>query len=571
MTDGDREQFEQEINHLKDEINRVVHTTEYNTKNLFLDRYEEKFTAESSINVSDPIARTEKILDLNALLDPYPEYSPDGTKIAYQASDGDYELYVYDIPSGVTTRLTNDAHTQYNAQWSPDGEYLYYGFQDGGTAQYSIKKMQVSTQTTTDVTAPGAFDSLKTPTVSADGSTILFDAFDPAAGFPVPQASPAPGTPMDRVPGLWVASATKTDQTAASTSTYRLTGTLDTLLDASLAPWNAKTTVLSSPGISPAGDRAVFSLWNVTDGQYNVYSGEITSDLTDFRDLLTKLVTATSSVWTPKWSDDNYLLYSQNDGADYEINIMKVNSNGQQVEAPIKITDNVGATDVSASFHPEGRKILYSSNAEGLYDIYEDTLNINRTQTINLVTIPSEIDLQVTVNGTELANDPYDGSVINENMVFFYGDSAPVDGDVIEVKYHPKDVEMVLQVGYEGQDRIDVSLPTALDTERLGIDGISVLHADTAEDALSDIDAAIELISEERGELGAQQSRLERTAQELASRREYLQRSESRVRDADMAIESMFMVRDQILQQSSTQIMVQANNMAQSVLNLLNV
>ena len=551
MTDKDREQFEQEVNHLKDEINRVVDTTEYNTKKLFLDRYEEMFTAESSINWADPIKKNEKLIDSNGTTNVAPTYSADGSKIAYAKSDGDYELYVYDIDTQTETRLTTDAHQQLNPVWAPDGD-LIYSYQDGGTGANSIQKMNVDTGATQDLTQPGGFTLMANPAVSADGSTVVFRGRNPGVAWPDPAS----------VDSLWVASTTKQDQTPSSPSVYRLGGMID------IAP--GQFILPSTPSISPEGDRVVFSARNILAGTYHVYSGEMTSDLTDFQNSIDIQVTSSTDVLTPEWSSDNYLLYSQNDGVDYEINVMRVNSMGIQIEAPIQLTDNAGINDVSAEFHPDGQKLLYASNADGNYDVYEATLNINRTQTLYLATEPSDIDMEVTVNGTAIANDPEDGYIVAENMIHFYGDAAPVDGDVIEVKYHPKTVEMILQVGYAGNDRIDISLPTSLNTERLGIDGISVLHAETAEDAISDIDAALDLVSQERGDLGAQQNRLERTSQELASRREYLQRSESRIRDADMAVESMFMVRDQILQQSSTQIMVQANNMAQSVLTLLN-
>ncbi len=553
MTDKDREQFEQEINHLKEEINRVVDTTEYNTKKLFLDQYEEKFTAEASINTANPIARTEKLIDTNASTDVYPTYSPDGTKIAYTKSDGDFELWVYDIASGLETRLTTDAHQQTNPVWTADSNSLIYVYQDSGTGQNSLQKMNVTTLGTQNLTQPGQFSLMGDPAISADGSTVIFRGINPAAPPLTPEA----------VFSLWVAESSQPNQTPSSPSVYRLGGMLDIIPGQWIAP--------QAPSISPDGDRVVFSAWNVLGGTFHVYSGELTSTLADFQASVQPLVTSGSSILAPEWSSDNYLLYSQNDGADYEVNIMRINDIGSQIEAPIQITNNAGVNDESPEFHPDGNKILYASNVEGSYDVYEDTLNINRTQTIYLVTEPSDIDMQVTINGTAIANSAEDGYIVSENMLHFYGNSAPVDGDVIEVKYHPKEVEMKLQVGYAGNDRIDISLPTSLNTERLGVDDISVLHAETAEDAISDIDAALTLVSEERGELGAQQNRLERTAQELASRREYLQMSESRIRDADMAMESMFMVRDQILQQSSTQIMVEANGLNQQVLTLLNV
>jgi flagellin len=86
---------------------------------------------------------------------------------------------------------------------------------------------------------------------------------------------------------------------------------------------------------------------------------------------------------------------------------------------------------------------------------------------------------------------------------------------------------------------------------------------------ISEIDTAIDNISSQRAQFGAVQNRLEYTLQNLAIYQENLTSSESRIRDVDMASEMVNFTKLQILQQSGTAMVAQANQLPQSVLQLL--
>lgn len=87
--------------------------------------------------------------------------------------------------------------------------------------------------------------------------------------------------------------------------------------------------------------------------------------------------------------------------------------------------------------------------------------------------------------------------------------------------------------------------------------------------ALTAIDQAIEAVSAQRASLGANQNRLEHTIQNLSITAENLAASESRIRDVDMAAEMAEFTKNQILLQSSTAMLAQANMKPQIVLSLL--
>jgi len=83
------------------------------------------------------------------------------------------------------------------------------------------------------------------------------------------------------------------------------------------------------------------------------------------------------------------------------------------------------------------------------------------------------------------------------------------------------------------------------------------------------IDKALMRVSKQRADLGAYYNRLEYTAKGLMVAYENIQAAESRIRDADMAESMVKFVRDQILIQSGTAMLAQANMKPQAVLKLL--
>lgn len=91
----------------------------------------------------------------------------------------------------------------------------------------------------------------------------------------------------------------------------------------------------------------------------------------------------------------------------------------------------------------------------------------------------------------------------------------------------------------------------------------------TIQGVLGNIDDAIDLVSAERSKLGAIQNRLEHTISNLGVTMENLSASESRIRDLDMAEEMTQFTKHQILIQSATAMLAQANMKPQAVLQLL--
>ena len=86
--------------------------------------------------------------------------------------------------------------------------------------------------------------------------------------------------------------------------------------------------------------------------------------------------------------------------------------------------------------------------------------------------------------------------------------------------------------------------------------------------AIGLIDHALEMVNKQRADLGAYQNRLEYATLGLSSGAENLQATESKIRDVDMAERMVDFVKNQILIQSATAMLAQANTKPQTVLQL---
>ena len=133
---------------------------------------------------------------------------------------------------------------------------------------------------------------------------------------------------------------------------------------------------------------------------------------------------------------------------------------------------------------------------------------------------------------------------------------------------HLKDADTVFQIGAnEGEEFIvqigDVSC------DALGISEVNVLTRETASRAITVIDSAIDKISSQYAKIGAYENALEHTMANLTTASANLTESESRIRDADMAKIMMEFVKLQIMSQSGTSMLFQANQLPNSVLSLL--
>lgn len=133
---------------------------------------------------------------------------------------------------------------------------------------------------------------------------------------------------------------------------------------------------------------------------------------------------------------------------------------------------------------------------------------------------------------------------------------------------HVVDNRTELQIGANQGQTLNISVGQ-LDTTGLEIDDVYVMDMELSQRSITKIDKALEILSSTRATVGAQMNRLEYTISNLETARENLTAAESRIRDLDIAEETTNLTKNQILVQSATSMVAQANKIPQQALALL--
>ena len=141
-------------------------------------------------------------------------------------------------------------------------------------------------------------------------------------------------------------------------------------------------------------------------------------------------------------------------------------------------------------------------------------------------------------------------------------------GNACSTFVHLADRTMVFQIGANQKQDVGAAIGN-MSVFALGLENVQVTNNALANDAIGKIDAAIAKVSTQRSTLGALQNRLDHSINSLATTTENLTAAESRIRDVDMAKEMMNFTKFNILNQAATAMLAQANQLPQTVLQLL--
>ncbi|RBP70116.1 flagellin [Alkalibaculum bacchi] len=173
-----------------------------------------------------------------------------------------------------------------------------------------------------------------------------------------------------------------------------------------------------------------------------------------------------------------------------------------------------------------------------------------------------------------------DGDMVTEELkgvgqsVIYRGaelEVAGADSDTATINVTKSGAALHIGANKDQNMLIDIN---EMSTKTLGsstnkVKDIDVLTQSGANEAIATLDEAIKSVSAERSKLGATQNRLDHTINNLTTTSENLSAAESRIRDVDMAQEMMEFTKNNILSQAATSMLAQANQMPQSVLQLL--
>jgi Tol biopolymer transport system component len=252
----------------------------------------------------------------------YPTWSPDGGRLAYQASDGgwgqivEHDIWVTQIGAGDPVNITRHPANDRRPSWSPDGrEIAFLSNRDGEWGAYVM------------------------PAIGGSARKVL-----PLSGFIGYNSSAPQWLGGGR---LLVSFRRSEDNVVAIVSLTSLVATSlglpshggEVIWDLSTRPDGRRFAYVAAG----AGDPDVGTLW--TTGA----NGEDAVQLTDGR----------TSVWSPTWSSDGRrLFYVSNRAGSMDLWQQAVTDDGRPVGDPEAITTGVGMR--TAVFSPDGMKLAYT-------------------------------------------------------------------------------------------------------------------------------------------------------------------------------------------------------------------
>ena len=194
---------------------------------------------------------------------------------------------------------------------------------------------------------------------------------------------------------------------------------------------------------------------------------------------------------------------------------------------------------------------------QSILDLGETTITIGVSQvaTANRIFYDASADGGATANYTD-----------NAAIRLQSTSSSP-----ISVEFAETGNEIGLLENNVGDTTWDANSATFQMTGQAGVavSGLSVATSSGAEEALTVLSNAIQDISDMRSDLGAVENRLGHTVSNLSNVVENTSAAQSRIQDADFALEAAALARAQILQQAGTAMLAQANAAPQTVLSLL--
>lgn len=134
-------------------------------------------------------------------------------------------------------------------------------------------------------------------------------------------------------------------------------------------------------------------------------------------------------------------------------------------------------------------------------------------------------------------------------------------------------LEIQINIGGDnilGVDRLEYnSFKANVKTSHLAVSDLSIDTKQGAQHSLTAIEAAIDYVSSIRADLGALQNRLGSTINNIGTSVENLSAANSRIKDVDIAEESSELTKNNILLQSGTSVLQQANATSRMALTLL--
>ena len=460
---------------------------------------------------------------------------------------------------GELTRISST--TTFGGRNLLDGSFQNVGFQIGSDANQTISFGM------TDISATGLKGTYSEASVKGD--TTQLSASVTAKAIELPGAKPAVMTTSNFVQtGATYAAPTGTDQTFQINGkdvTVKVGDDIDAALLAiqgagitgvTAAKAGTTLTLTSASAIDITGTNTVFGAATPTGGVTTIATPAVTG----------KLDAAAS------------------------ININGTNvkfAAGEDLAAiagKINTANTASKFGVTAAVSSEGRLELTSTDGKavklgnGTGPVAEGGAGALAKLGLSAGTTEAKLasDTSINLNGTEVkftAGSTMADIVSSINSAST-GVTASVDKSDNSLKlFSTKDITIADGSSGKGLATLGLTAAAAAPTTAVKMDtsvaDLSILKSESAQQTIQALDGAIQQIDTQRSQLGAVQNRFTSTVSNLQSITENSTAARSRVQDADFASEAAELTKQQTLQQASTAILSQANQLPSAVLKLL--
>jgi len=229
-------------------------------------------------------------------------------------------------------------------------------------------------------------------------------------------------------------------------------------------------------------------------------------------------------------------------------------------------------TNVTAS-NENGRLVFKSSDGQ---DITLEDNTGGSLKALGLTSGTTEATLQsdtsVTLNGTEIKlskGSDMDSIVTAINTASTGVTASKNDDGTLTLS---SDEDFTVADGAAGTGLAALGLTAGSNTavtQETTVSNLDISSVEGSQIAVQVLDGAMQQIDSERAKLGAVQNRFDSTVSNLQNIAENASSARSRVQDADFAAETAELAKQQTLQQASTAILAQANQLPSAVLSLL--
>ncbi len=248
-------------------------------------------------------------------------------------------------------------------------------------------------------------------------------------------------------------------------------------------------------------------------------------------------------------------------------------ANTDDVDTILAAIDTATGGDVTGAVDTNGRITLTSANGESieLADATGGSL-----ASLGLSAGTTEATLQsvtsVTLNGTEIKlskGSDMDSIVTTINTASTGVTASKNDDGTLTLS---SEDDFTVADGASGTGLAALGLTAgsnAAVTQETTVSNLDISTVDGSQTAIQVLDGAMQQIDSERAKLGAVQNRFDSTVSNLQNIAENASSARSRVQDVDFASETAELAKQQTLQQASTAILAQANQLPSAVLSLL--